>query len=98
MPNLFDLFKKDENGEEKITVGLKVKIFVNSPAQGEDRPTPPMLILTKKKAEKFKNDLSSAIWHSKDYVRINLLGEINPQQEQGKDYSFLAIEEMKAQK
>lgn len=98
MINIFDLFKKQETGEEKITVGLKVKIFVNAHEQGKDKPTPPMLILTKQKAEKFKQELSSAIWHSKDYVRINLLGEINPQQEQGKDYSFLAIEEMKAQK
>jgi hypothetical protein len=57
-----------------------------------------MIILTKKKAQKLKQDLSQAIWKSKDYVRINLIGEINPEKEKGKDYSFLAMEEFKAAK
>jgi hypothetical protein len=97
--NIFDLFKKkDEGGEEKFTVFLKVKIYVNKPEPGKNTPTPPMLILTKKKAQKLKQDLSDAISKSKDYVRINLVGEINPEKEKGKDYSFMAVEELKAPK
>lgn len=92
----FDLFKKKEEGEEKITVNLKVKIYVNKPDTAA--PVPPMMILTKKKAEKLKQDLAEAIRNSKDYVRINLIGEVNPAQEKGKDYSFIAVEEMKAPK
>jgi hypothetical protein len=98
MSNFFDIFKKQENGEEKSTVNLKVKIYVNKPEAGRQAPTPPMLILTKKKAQKFKQELSSAVWNAKDYVRINFTGDINPEQEKGKDYSFLAVEEMKAPK
>lgn len=98
MGNIFDIFKKDEGGEEKITVELKVKIYVNKPEPGKTRPTPPMIILTKKKAEKLKKDLADAISHSKDYVRINLVGEVNPEKEKGRDYSFLAVEELKAPK
>jgi len=99
MDNIFDIFKRsDEGGEEKITVELKVKIYVNKPDAGKEAPTPPMIILTKKKAQKFKNDLSAAIWRSKDYVRINLIGEINPETEKGSDYSFLATEELKSAK
>jgi hypothetical protein len=99
MANIFDMFKKeDEGGEEKITVNLKLKIYVNKPEPGKNEPTPPMIILTKKKAQKLKQDLSQAIWKSKDYVRVNLIGEINPEKEKGKDYSFHAIEELKAAK
>jgi hypothetical protein len=99
MGNIFDMFrKKDEGGEEKITVNLKLKIFVNKPEPGKNTPTPPMIILTKKKAEKLKQALSEVISNSKDYVRINLVGEINPDKDKGKDYSFLAIEELKSDK
>jgi hypothetical protein len=98
MGNIFDIFKKKDEGEEKITVNLKVKIYVNKPGAPHAAPVPPMMILTKKKAQRLKEDLSDAIAHSKDYVRINLLGEINPGTEKGKDYSFLAVEEMKAPK
>ncbi len=98
MGNIFDIFKKKDVGEEKITVNLKVKIYVNKPDAAKSAPVPPMIILTKKKAQRLKEDLSAAIAHSKDYVRINLLGEVNPEKEKGKDYSFLAVEEMKAPK
>jgi hypothetical protein len=98
MGNIFDIFRKKDEGEEKITVNLKVRIYVNKPDAARVSPTPPMLILTKKKAQRLKEDLSAAISHSKDYVRVNLLGEINPEKEKGKDYSFLAVEEMKAPK
>jgi hypothetical protein len=57
-----------------------------------------MIILTKRKAEKLQEDLKAALKNAKDYVRINISGEINPEKEKGKDYSFLAVEELKAPK
>lgn len=98
MPNIFNFFKKDEGGEEKVTVNLKLKIYVNKPEPGRIAPTPPMMILTRKKAEKLKKALSEAISNAKDYVRINIDGEVNPTVEKGKDYSFLALEELSAPK
>jgi len=89
-------FGKKENDREKNTLGLKLKIYVNRPEHGGGRHNAPMIILTRKKAEKLASDLKKAISAKDDYVRINITGELNPKEEKGKDYSFLAMEEMKA--
>ena len=87
---------KQDKKAEKNVVDLKLKIYVNKPERKDEKYNAPMIILTKKKAKKLKSELSKAISRSDDYVRINLTGELNPKEEKGKDYSFLAMEEMKA--
>ena len=90
-------FRQDDKAEKNV-VKLKLKEHGNKTARGDNKYNAPMLILTKKKAKKFKDDLSKAISRADDYVRINLTGELNPAEEKGKDYSFIAMEEMKAVK
>lgn len=85
------IFKKDNNfDEEKKTVNLKLKIFISKTA--EEKPSAPIILLTRKKAKKFKDDLSKAISRTNDYVKINITGELNPVDDTGKDYSFIKIE------
>jgi len=85
------IFKKENDfSEEKKTVNVKVKIYI-SKAEGLT-PAMPIILLTKKKAKKLKEDISSALSKTDDYIKINLIGEINPVNDTGKDYSFIKIE------
>ncbi|GEM_PF-6692948 len=92
MENIFEkIFKRENNfDEKKKTVNLKLKIYIDKTSQ--EKPVQPIILLTKKKAKKFKEDLTKDISKTGDYIKINISGEINPVNDTGKDYSFIKIE------
>lgn len=92
MDNIFEkIFKRNNQfDEEKKTVNLKLKIYISKTLS--EKLSSPIILLTKKKAKKFKEELSKALAKTDDYIKINILGEINPVDDTGKDYSFIKIE------
>jgi len=85
------IFKKENDfSEEKKIVNVKLKIYI-SKAEGQT-PATLIILLTKKKAKKLKEDISNALSKTDDYIKINLIGDINPVNDTGKDYSFIKIE------
>ncbi len=93
---ILEFFKFGKKKEESGQFNLDLNIYVKKPGREDGKYNSPMIILTRKKAKKLKNKISGALSGNKDYVRINITGELNPDKENAKDYSFIALEEMKA--